>query len=78
MVFRRPSVGAFQFAFSPTRGEVRQPHRLLMPSTRLALPLIHRLIPVAVLSSKVPFRGCVFKESVKVCTPKSPPFSVFR
>src|ERR1700730_3305711 len=27
------------------------------------------------LSVKIPFRGCVFKESVKVCTPKSPAFS---
>jgi hypothetical protein len=35
--------------------------------------LLHRLIPVTILSSKIPVRWRVFKESVKVCTPKSPP-----
>jgi hypothetical protein len=44
-----------------------------MPAPRL-FALLHRLIPVIVLSGKIPLRGCVFKESVKVCTPKSPPF----
>jgi hypothetical protein len=44
---------------------------ILVASSPL-FPLIHRLIPVAVLSSKIPLRGCIFKESVKVCTPKLP------
>lgn len=43
-----------------------------MPSTRLFSPF-HRLIPVAVLSGKVPATGSICKESVKVCTPESPP-----
>jgi hypothetical protein len=30
---------------------------------------------VVVLSRKVPVRGCIFKERVKVCTLKSPTFS---
>jgi hypothetical protein len=47
---------------------------MLMPAASL-FALLHRLIPVIVLSGKIPLRGCVFKESVKVCTPKSPPFS---
>jgi hypothetical protein len=38
-------------------------------------PLLHRLIPVIALSFKIPFGRCIFKESVKVCTPKSPSFS---
>jgi hypothetical protein len=41
----------------------------LMPATLLSLPVFHRLIPVIILSSKIPLRGCVFKESVNVCTP---------
>src|ERR1700730_4946855 len=45
-----------------------------MPAARL-FSLLHRLIPVTILSGKIPFRGCVFKESVKICTPKSPSFS---
>jgi hypothetical protein len=48
---------------------------VLMPASRLSLSLFHRLIPVTILSTKVPSRGCVFKESVKVRTPKSPSFS---
>ena len=36
------------------------------------LPVAHHLIPVIILSSKIPLTGRVFKESVKVCTPKSP------
>jgi len=35
--------------------------------------LLHRLIPVIALSSKVPVTGSIRKESVKVRTPKSPP-----
>jgi hypothetical protein len=49
-------------------------NEVLMPSARL-FPLYHRLIPVIILSIKVPIRGRVFKESVKVFTPKSPAFS---
>ena len=47
---------------------------MLVPSTPL-FTLLHRLIPVAVPSTKISLRGRVFKESVKVCTPKSPSFS---
>src|ERR1700735_5592252 len=47
---------------------------MAVPCAPLLSP-IHRLIPVIVLSSKVPLRGCVFKESVKIRTSKSPPFS---
>jgi hypothetical protein len=47
---------------------------MAVPSAPLFSPL-HRLIPVTVLSGKIPIRGRVFKESVKVCTPKSPPVS---
>jgi hypothetical protein len=43
-----------------------------MPSTPL-LSLLHRLIPVTILSSEVPATGRVREESVKVCTPESPP-----
>jgi hypothetical protein len=46
----------------------------LMPAPRL-FALLHRLIPVIVLSGKIPLGGCILKESVKVCTSKSPPFS---
>lgn len=35
--------------------------------------LLHRLIPVIILSSKIPVTGRICKESVKVRTPKSPP-----
>src|SRR6266851_8892485 len=35
----------------------------------------HRLIPVIVLSSKIPVRWRAFKESVKVRPPESPPLS---
>src|SRR5260370_2098417 len=38
----------------------------------LPFSLFHHLIPIPVLSSKIPVRWCVFKESVKVCTPESP------
>ena len=48
---------------------------MLVPATRLSLSFIHRLIPVIILSSKIPLRGCIFKESIKVCTPKSPSIS---
>src|SRR5262249_3166899 len=37
--------------------------------------LVHRLIPVVSLSRKIPVRWCVLKESLKVCTSKSPSFS---
>jgi hypothetical protein len=37
------------------------------------IPLLHHLIPVIILSAKIPITGRVLKESVKVCTPKSPP-----
>jgi len=30
---------------------------------------------VLILSGKIPIAWCVFKESVKVCTPKSPAFA---
>jgi len=46
-----------------------------MPTSSDGFALFHHLIWVASLSVKIPFRGCVFKESVKVCTPKSPAFS---
>jgi hypothetical protein len=49
--------------------------KVLMPATRLPLPLIHRLIAVIILSGEVPLGGRIFKESVKVCTPKSPAIS---
>jgi len=45
-----------------------------VPSVPL-ISLSHRLIPVTGLSIKIPLGGCAFKESVKVCTPKSPLFS---
>jgi hypothetical protein len=51
------------------------PNEVLMSAPRLSLSLIHRLIPVTIVSWKVPLTGCIFKESVKICTPKSPPFS---
>ena len=38
-----------------------------------SISLLHRLIPIAVLSSKVPLTESVRKERVKVCTPESPP-----
>src|SRR5271156_4035069 len=47
---------------------------MAVPSAPLLSPR-HRLIPVTVVSGKVPHRGCVLKESIKICTPKSPPFS---
>ena len=49
-------------------------NEVLMPPARL-FSLLHRLIPVIVLSNKIPLRGCVLKESVKVRTPKFPTFS---
>jgi hypothetical protein len=55
-----------------------EPHpeakEMLLPAAPL-FPFLHRLIPVIGLSGKIPLRGCVFKESVKIRTPKSPPFS---
>src|SRR2546423_1258515 len=42
-----------------------------VPSAAL-FSLFHRLIPVTVLSCKVPLRGSIFKESIKVRTSKSP------
>jgi len=47
-------------------------NEVLMLAAPLFSPL-HRLIPVAVLSSEVPLTGRVRKESVKVRTPESPP-----
>ena len=47
---------------------------IAVPSVALS-SLFHRLIPVTAFSIKVPLRGRVFKESIKVCTPKSPAFS---
>jgi hypothetical protein len=47
-------------------------NEVLMPSAPL-FTLFHRLIPATILSTKVPVTGCVFKESVKVRTLKSPP-----
>src|SRR5260370_22119367 len=38
----------------------------------LPFSLFHHLIPIPLPSSKIPVRWCVFKESVKVCTPESP------
>jgi hypothetical protein len=49
-----------------------RPNEVLMPSARL-FSLLHRLIPLIILSSEVPVTGRVRKESVKVRTPKSPP-----
>jgi hypothetical protein len=49
-----------------------EPEEMAVPSAPL-FSLLHRLIPVIVLSSKVPATGCVCKESVKVRTPESPP-----
>lgn len=46
-----------------------------VPASTDASTLFHHLIPVVALSREIPVRGCVFKESVKVCTPKSPAFS---
>src|SRR5260370_13562957 len=43
-----------------------------VPSTAL-FSLLHCLIPVIILSSEIPVTGRVRKESVKVCTSKSPP-----
>jgi hypothetical protein len=49
-----------------------EPEEVLVRSAPL-FSLLHRLIPVTVLSSKIPLRGRICKESVKVCTSKSPP-----
>jgi hypothetical protein len=56
------------FAVEPRPGT----KEVLVPSAGLSSLLSHRLIPVIILSCKVPLRGRVFKESVKVRTPKSP------
>jgi len=40
---------------------------------RLCFPLYHHLIPGTAFSYKVPATGSIRKESVKVCTPESPP-----
>jgi len=37
------------------------------------ISLLHHLIPLIIVSSKIPVTGRVRKESVKVCTPESPP-----
>jgi hypothetical protein len=43
-----------------------------MSAASLFAPL-HRLIPLIFFSSKISVMGCVCKDSVKVCTPESPP-----
>jgi len=47
---------------------------IAVPSAPL-LPLLHRLIPLIILSGKIPVTWRVRKESIKVRTPESPPFS---
>jgi hypothetical protein len=44
-----------------------------VPASADAFTLIHHLIAVAILSSKISLSGRVFKEGVKVFTPKFPP-----
>src|ERR1700737_2740273 len=46
--------------------EAREPP---MPTSSDAFALFHHLVPVTSLSVKIPLRGCVFKESIRVCTP---------
>ena len=65
---------------SPSRASRKQRHVLQIDSASEEAPaapdsLRYHLIPVAVPSDEVPARGRVFKESVKVCTPKSPSLS---
>jgi hypothetical protein len=45
---------------------------MAVPSAPL-FSLLHRLIPVIILSGKIQVTGSICKESVKVCTSKSPP-----
>ena len=57
------------------RFKVRAPASPSTTGSFIVLALLHHLISVIILSCEVPTSGSVFKESVKVCAPKSPSFS---
>ena len=57
----------YEFAIHPPAEETPS-----APISRVCAP-VHHLIAVIIPSSKIPVTGRVFKESIKVRTPKSPP-----